>query len=221
MTSRTHVIVPLSAKEGTLRFERAAFKKNLFALIQNYQPQLNPCSCGLACAVIVLNCLRSSGESFRQLDLLNAKTDRIKPRRFLTPEAKGLAQAGLTLDELAKILRVFSLNVTVLPAKDGAEAFRRDLKRVLKAPNQFLVSNFLFSRLFGEGGGHFVPVGAYDEKSDSALLVEVANHRRLWYWAPTEWIYEAMNVIDPDSGRPRGYLIINKRNRGPVRLKRT
>jgi hypothetical protein len=202
--------VNLDTPEGRSRFPRA-HKAGFFALAQSFEPQRNRFCCGVACSVVVLNALRDDQERvYAQPTLLNARTDRVKPRRYFTPWARGKTRAGVTLDELGQILNCFPVSARTVRPKD-AGTFRRTLQRVTKAGKSHLIVNFSYEVLFGAGGGHFSPVGAFDPASDSALILDVANYRKPWYWAPVDRLFAAMAASDADSRRSRGYLEITTR----------
>ena len=58
-------------------------------------------------------------------------------------------------------------------------------------------------------GGHFSPVAAYDEKSDSVLILDIAAHRNPWIWINLSDLYQAMNTQNYAKTANRGYLIID------------
>jgi hypothetical protein len=67
-------------------------------------------------------------------------------------------------------------------------------------------------QVLGQTGiGHFSPIGGYHEESDHALILDVARFKYPPHWVPVQLLYEAMNTIDPDSGRTRGYMIVERK----------
>ena len=86
--------------------------------------------------------------------------------------------------------------------------FREIAKKILNDKNNFLVANF-DGKIFGnKTGGHISPIVAYDEKSDSLLVLDVALHKNPWYWVDLQEMMTAMNSKDGENFR--GYLIAKK-----------
>jgi hypothetical protein len=56
-------------------------------------------------------------------------------------------------------------------------------------------------------GGHISPLAAYDTKSDSVLLMDVAGFENSWFWTPVEQLYRAMATLD--DGVHRGWLVVS------------
>ena len=86
--------------------------------------------------------------------------------------------------------------------------FRKLVKETLNSDKEFLVLNYdhSYKSLMG---GHFSPVAAYDEKSDSVLMLDVAAHRNPWIWINLSDVYHAMNTKNYAQTAYRGYLIVS------------
>jgi len=54
------VIVDWNSELGTKKFRESKYNTSFFKLAHNYQAQINPFFCGVACATTVLNSLRAS-----------------------------------------------------------------------------------------------------------------------------------------------------------------
>lgn len=158
--------------------------------------------------------------SYSQLSFLNDKTDKIKRSEIITyedpKEIKGdkeIYDAGISLSDFAKMLATsYDLKVIVKYARknDAKEInnFRSDLKKYLFDDKKFIAANF-DGKIFGnKTGGHISPLAAYDEESDSILVLDVALHKNTWYWVGVEDFYKAMNSKDGDFYR--GYLVVSK-----------
>ena len=61
----------------------------------------------------------------------------------------------------------------------------------------------------GQGGGHFSPLAAYDEETDSFLVVDVARYKYPPFWVDADLLWQAMATTDAVSDRHRGYVIID------------
>ena len=95
--------------------------------------------------------------------------------------AKEVAESGLGLDDLADILNahtgVQAEAIHSDPSTLSLDRFRQNIAEAMKAPNTYLVANFDRYIFMGEGGGHHSPLGAYNEASDSVLVLDVARYR--------------------------------------------
>lgn len=56
------------------------------------------------------------------------------------------------------------------------------------------------------GDGHFSPIGAFDESSDSVLVLDVARFKYSPHWLPLGALVKAMRAPDSVTGLPRGWL---------------
>ncbi len=159
-------------------------------------------------------------KSYSQSNFLNAKTDKIKSKEtieFKKPtrveNGKEIYDEGLTLANLKDILtKVHKLKVKVNYATNNNEKsvaeFRKNLKKYLQDDTHFVLANFDGRVIKTNGAGHISPLVAYDESSDSVMVLDVAAHKRLWYFVSVTKLYEAMNTKDGASFR--GYLIVSQ-----------
>lgn len=243
-TKKADVTVAWHTKEGRQRLFESRYSRHFYELAHLFQPQMKPTYCGVASAVMVLNALRlrtglriDSGlevmvpvshgggymayNSYSQLTFLNEETDAVKCRQ----EVEGAATAeekdfnpGLNLDELARKLKLYLLNVhahhailDVNSKKNPITRFRHDLMAYLNDSDTFIIVNYHGKALGKKVGGHFSPVAAYHEASDSVLVMDVAGHKHPWFWVSVTDLYHAMATKD---GRDtRGYLIISDKIR--------
>jgi len=157
---------------------------------------------------------------YSQINFLNAATNKIKLREIIElkkpkeiKNGKEVFDAGISLSNLHDILKnVYKVKVQMVYAnKDNAKSvnkFRQDLKEVLSDNKNFIIANFDGKVLGSNTGGHMSPLAAYDQETDSVLILDVALHKDLWYFVPLSKLYEAMNSKDAD--HYRGYLIVGK-----------
>jgi len=117
---------------------------------------------------------------------------------------------GLELRELGDILAAHGLAVTVRVADDklADDTIRRELVTNLKTPDDYVVVNYLRGALGQKGGGHISPLGAYDEASDSFLVLDVNPNGHTWVWAPAPLLFKAMRT--PDAHENRGYVLLRE-----------
>lgn len=120
----------------------------------------------------------------------------------------GYLPEGLTLDALADVARrrVGAERVHVLRNLDLA-AFRAAM-RDANDPSRRILVNFHRGPLFGTGGGHHSPVGAYLEHEDLVLVLDVNRAYQPWL-VSTERLFEAVDTADASSGQKRGLLVID------------
>ncbi len=156
---------------------------------------------------------------FTQDTLLNEKTDRVKDRlkielKNITPENTDNEKAfgpGVSLSQLKGVLEAYGLKADAYEASDKSSdavvsKFREMVKKVLNDEDNFILINFKGATLGAATGGHISPLGAYDSKSDSVLILDVASHKNPWYWIPVSYLYKAMNTKDGD--KFRGYVVV-------------
>lgn len=153
--------------------------------------------------------------SYSQLTLLGKKTESVKSRAVIELKNQNVPNAvidpGLTLKDLRGVLEAYGaraqLNYADLDLDKGTDKFRSTLKKSLVDSSHFIIVNFHGKTMGAPTDGHISPVAAYDEKSDSVLLMDVAGYLNPWYWTPVEYLYRAMHTKDGDNYR--GYIVIS------------
>ncbi len=174
--------------------------------------------CGVASMVMVLNAIGAPAPTspqyqpyriFTQDNVLNEKTDAIRPR-------EAIAQRGMTLDQLGQILSLYPVTVEVHhTASGGVDDFRKLASESLARKNHFVLVNYLRKSLGEESGGHISPLAAYDERSDRFLILDVARYKYPPVWVKTSDLFDAMNTTDSDNdNRTRGYVLISGEKAG-------
>ena len=78
------------------------------------------------------------------------------------------------------------------------------------ALSQVLVVSYDRKTMGQTGSGHFAPVAAYDEVSDSVLILDTARFKYGSHWVKVPHLYEALQPVDADAGRSRGYIVLTK-----------
>lgn len=113
---------------------------------------------------------------------------------------------GLTLDEMAQLIRANAdLAVTVL--RDlTLEEFRTHLHRANDPAYRYLI-NFNRQPLFGVAIGHHSPLGGYLPEADLVFVLDVLDQYKP-FLAPADRLYAAMNAVDPETAQKRGLLVI-------------
>lgn len=89
----------------------------------------------------------------------------------------------------------------------GVNNFRKLVKNITISNNKYLILNYYLGALFNnKDSGHYSPIVAYDEETDSVLIMDVASHLGTWIWVKLEEIYRMMNSI---GGLKRGYIVVS------------
>jgi hypothetical protein len=224
-----------NSAEGLHRFNQSSFKEDFYQLVNFYQAQINPLYCAVATGTMLLNSLQyekissqkisevstPNGEIipfglYTQQSFLNEKTDKIKRREVVEYKERNFDEKydpGLALGDFAAILeKVYRLQTDVFYItennKRGLERFRQNLRDVLNDHESFIVVNFDGKIIGQKTNGHISPLAAYDEKTDSVLVLDTALHKNQWYFVSIEKLFAAMN--SKDGNNFRGYVIVSR-----------
>ena len=125
-------------------------------------------------------------------------------------EGEAKRDYGLQLRQLAQVLRSHGLEVVTRVVDDGAdaEAVRREIAANLATGDDYVLVNYARKALGQQGGGHISPLGAYDERSDSFLIMDVNPNRAPWVWVGSGDLIAAMRTFDTVENR--GYLLVSE-----------
>jgi hypothetical protein len=153
---------------------------------------------------------------YTQGAFFDAQTQSVKTRDqfFGTPRAPGQKPSpGLELRELGGILAAHGLTVEVrvVDDKTSDESVRKELLENLRTPGDYAVVNYFRPALGQKGGGHISPLGAYDQESDSFLILDVNPNAQKWVWVPAPLLVKAMRTRDVNENR--GYLLVREGKR--------
>jgi hypothetical protein len=157
--------------------------------------------------------------AYSQQTLLGSTTDKIKRKDVIEYRAKddqGNYKPGLSLLELKNIMEAYQFKVVhnfpsdAVDIEDAIVEFRKLVKVILTDSAQYLIIHFRSDTLGGIPKGHISPLGAYDEISDSVLILDVAGHKGPWYWAPLGNVVRAMAYTYDTQPKGGGYLIVSR-----------
>ncbi len=212
-TTVSQSLLPLAEPAGQSLLGRAGARVDYGPLIQWFETQGNLAYCGVASAVMVLNSLGVSAPpapgygAYRFWTQGNAFTIP-GSRGFVRPEV--VAREGMTLAQLQGWLAGHPELVVERFHGDrlSLEQWRALLRRSLSDPRDRLLVNYLRTALGQAGGGHISPLAAYDTRSDTVLLLDVARYRYPAVWVSVTDLWQAMRTVDDTSGRSRGLLLI-------------
>ena len=201
------MLVAWHSPEGKARLKAANDSEAFFRLAHFFQAQTNPLYCGVASAVMILNALRQPHDkaaaqptievkipeatqsipfaTFVQSTFLGAPTEKVKPRavvEYREKNSEGTYRPGLGLMELKGLFEAYGAKAGgEFASATTLEKFRGQLKTNLGPSETFMLVHFRSDLIGGLPRGHISPLGAYDETSDSVLILDVAAHKGPWY----------------------------------------
>jgi hypothetical protein len=160
-------------------------------------------------------------------NVLNEKALTIKSlSRIYAEPINGVRDAGVQLEQFRQIFEqahdVRAKKISVgskatarnlegsqpLPAPIF-ESVMAELKKNLSEADNYVVANYSRAELKQPGTGHFSPVAAYDEKSNSFLILDVNPFGGPWVWVPAQDFINALNTFDTVENR--GLLLISEK----------
>ena len=204
-------LIAFDTPEGQRLLEESRTKVSFVPLSMHFTTQENLSSCGVASACMVLNAVgidrpvSPEHSPFRLFTHSNLFTPQV--REIITPER--VHRSGMTLETFGEVLKTLPVKVRVIHAEEtDCDRFRKTAANMLGSRNQFLVVNYLRSKIGQQSGGHFSALAAYNDKADRFLILDVARYKYPPVWVKTEQLWEAMKAVDPDSGKSRGYVTI-------------
>lgn len=154
--------------------------------------QSNSSMCGPASAA---NVLRSFGEAATSEQAVLKDTGRCWT---------GFCMMGLSLDELADVVRKNTRRTITVLRDLSPDEFRQHMRQA-NDPGRRYIINFNRKLIFGAGAGHHSPVGGYLEQDDLVLVLDVNREFGPWMVEGAR-LYDAMNTRDGDT--TRGLLLI-------------
>jgi hypothetical protein len=196
-------LISIHSAEGQRLLAASAHKTDYAQLEPHLVAQARRAFCGPATSAAVINAALRPQPPATQASLFNAATAAVKSELELSLR-------GLTLEEIAAFLRAQGLQVLAVHANGADPTALRDTARVALAESRtFLVVNYDRKLLKQAGAGHISPVGAFDPVSDRLLVLDVARQKYPYTWVPVSKLWDAMNTVDIDSGKTRGYLLVS------------
>lgn len=214
-------LIPFASADGRRLFQEALGAGTLegwFALAEQFHTQQDPATCGLGSLVVVLNALGlDPGRPWKG------------PWRWFAEEHLDccvpldvVRQRGISLGELGCLARCNGLQADVRRADAvGVDAFRDDLRRASRSGSgPFVIAAWDRAGLGQTGSGHASPVAGLHEGEDLALVLDVARFKYPPHWVPVPRLHAAMDTVDPETGRSRGWLLLSPDPEGAPRLAR-
>lgn len=229
-------LVDVRGPEGQARLRDCTDCTNYPDISAKFMSQVTQSFCGVASSAIVLNA-SDSGRAQRpvtapyepfpfytQCNLFNAQAQRGLPIEHVLHEGATLAQIRFLLEQQPTATGVachHAGNSDEGMVEDGGvpdcqvassrEQFVAEARRALAYPGAHVIINFSRVALLHpdqNGHGHFSPLAAYHEPSDSFLVMDVARYKYPPFWATSTDLWNAMMAVDASSGRARGYILV-------------
>lgn len=207
-------LVALTQPAGQERLMRSNYKQSYWPLAQYFETQRNQAYCSVATSVMALNALgihRPESSQYPDFPYFSQQDffQSVDPQ---VATAARVSQEGMTLDQLTAALSGFAVTVQKFHAADLTLAQFRDLiRKTTSRDDRFALVNFRRVEIGEEGGGHWSPVAAFDDVSDSALVLDVARYKYPAVWVPLAQLYAGAQARDSVSGISRGIVIVGKR----------
>ena len=197
-------LIAVASPEGERLLAGAAAQTDYRQLLPYFVSQSRRAFCGAATGSMIVNAELHPTAPVTQAGFFGTDLNALRTNLAVTMH-------GMTLDELAQFLRARGLRVTVVHANGSSlESFRDLARAALSEPEEVLVVNYDRRQLGQEGGGHISPIGAYNRDADRLLVMDVAAYRYPFTWVTVRDLWVAMNTVDTDSGRTRGFLLVRR-----------
>ena len=153
---------------------------------------------------------------YTQNTFFSTETEQVKSRaQVLGEPIEERRDGGLQLRQLHDMLEKLDLDVQLRVVDDALSVaeIRSELVANLGRRDDYVIINYNRRVLGQPGGGHISPLGAYDELSDSFLVLDVNPNRAPWGWIRTGDLAAAMRTFDRVENR--GYLLVRDRPLAP------
>jgi glutathione gamma-glutamylcysteinyltransferase len=181
-----------------------------FRLAEQFHTQAEPEFCGLGSLVVALNALAiDPGRLWKG------------PWRWFSEELldccvslEQVRRRGLDLDEVACLARCNGAAVDLFRAETSdLPAWRASLATAARGEG-VVIASYDRAGLDQTGSGHFSPIGGYHLERDLVLVLDVARFKYPPHWISAERLWQAMHAIDPETGKSRGWIALQRRPHG-------
>lgn len=229
-------LVSFASDEGLTNLSRSNARIDFAPLANQFEPQYNGAFCGPTSAAIVLNTVYSQSADLprdhtrlreEDVQFMPPGADPIVPRftqdsvmdrspktraQVLGEEVsiggKQIADFGYQLRQLDAMLQANGLVTRTVVVDDEIQesVIREDLVSNLTRGGDYVIVNYRRADVGQEGGGHISPLGAFDEASDSFLVLDVNPAAAGWVWMPATTLINGMRTFDTVENR--GYILV-------------
>ncbi|MCG6933830.1 MAG: phytochelatin synthase family protein [Gallionella sp.] len=206
-------VVYWDSAEGRAIRARMPADADYWQLAPNFTAQITQSYCSVASAITVLNSMPIA----KPVDPTYAPYAYFTQHNFFTPEVvkvispKTVLEMGMTRDEMVATLSRQGVRATSIAGDTFSDqSLRALLKKALGDDGQFVLANYYRGTLGQVGGGHWSALAAYDAKSDSVLILDVAKYKYPPAWVSISLLREAIATTDTTSNKPRGLVIVSR-----------
>ncbi|MFZ5523493.1 MAG: phytochelatin synthase family protein [Pseudomonadota bacterium] len=182
-------------------------------LAPTFAVQITQSYCSVASAITVLNAMPIN----KPVDPTFAPYAYFTQSNFFTPEVakvispQTVLAIGMTREEMAETMSRQGVTAKSIAGDTFDDQSLRDLlQKALGDDGQFVLANYLRANLGQVGGGHWSVLAAYDARSDSVLILDVAKYKYPPVWVGISTLRQAIATIDTTSNKPRGLVIVSK-----------
>jgi hypothetical protein len=205
-------LIYLNSPAGTNLLLKSDLNKQFFSVMPYVTTEEHESFCGPASIASVLNSLQTKNRpvvpQFSPYQYFTQDSLFIEATGKIIAKEKVVA-GGMTLEQVGKFLEIWAGNPSIhYGSALSISQFRKLITSSLSNPNHRLIVNFDRKALGQIGAGHFSPIGAYDTKSDSVLILDVAKYKYPPVWVKTNDLFTAIQTTDPTSGKSRGLMQI-------------
>ena len=205
--------VALSSNEGRALFKEAISDGNsndiYFQLAEVMNTQAHPAYCGVTSLAVVLNAL-----------LIDPKRTWKGVWRWWSEEMldcctplEKVQMQGITLAKLNCLAQCQGAKSRLVY---GTECSLGEFREVVMnscasvdADTNMVIASYSRPALNQSGSGHFSPIGAYHREKDMVLILDTARFKLPPHWVPLPELHKAMEHLDKETGKPRGFLVIS------------
>lgn len=197
---------------------------DFWALMPYYIHQFSDRACSVASSTMVVNACRAQAELTASDELV---TQGMLLRRVAHPRWQEAIQEGgegVTIEDLggylAEALKKFTPDdykveaVRVAANDDGLRDRVHEMLVENERSDDDFVVVFFWQATFTDDPegetGHVAPLAAYDEENERALVFDPDRDWYEPYWVPLDTLVAGMARVDPDTGKPRGYIWVRK-----------
>ncbi|MBW4574106.1 MAG: phytochelatin synthase family protein [Aphanothece sp. CMT-3BRIN-NPC111] len=210
----TRNLIPFNSVAGEQLLIESKARQDYWPLSMQFVTQNNQAYCGVASSVMVLNALSIPAPEapqyapfhmFTQENFFNNE----QTKKVVSPDV--VSRKGMTLNQLGQLLESYSVKAKVYHSADSSiEEFRQLAVDNLKEPGNFILVNYLRKAIGQEKGGHISPIAAYNQQTDRFLILDVSRYKYPPVWVTATDLWQAMATLDSDSGKTRGFVLVNR-----------
>ena len=196
-------LIGLASPDGQRLLAESQARADYGTLSTAFEAQIYLSYCGVATGVMAKNAL-SHPKSVSQSSWFN---DRPEGTRTRLETFYG----GMTLADFTELVRSHHLEAQASHGGTVSEAsFRERLRTNMANADDVMVINYHRKGVAQKGGGHFSPLAAYHAGTDRVLIMDVAAHKYPPVWAKVTDVWRALDTIDSDSQKSRGFVEIRR-----------